>query len=128
MQLSPYIFFAGTCEEALNFYVEVFGGEIVSLNRFEGSPMEADAEDAKKVMHATFKAGDLTFMASDGSEPRSAGNVSLATEDEAEGSRVFSGLTAGGTVTMPFESVFWGGKFGMLIDRFGVMWMVSAGH
>jgi PhnB protein len=132
MQLSPYIFFQGTCEEALNFYVDVFGGEIVSLNRFEGSPIEGDAamDDKNKVMHATFKTGDWTFMAADGSDPRPAGNValSLATEDEAEGDRIFAGLSAGATITMPMETVFWGGKFGMLTDRYGVMWMISAGH
>lgn len=68
MQLEPYLFFHGTCEEALNFYARCFGGEIAALSRFAGSPLEADVDESfrNKVMHASFAAGDLKFMASDG--------------------------------------------------------------
>lgn len=132
MQLEPYLFFHGRCEEALNFYKECLRGEIVGINRFEGSPMAAQvgADYKDKVMHASFVAGDVKFMASDGQ----AGNgpdgeddiaLSLATGDAAEGERVFAALAQGGEVTMPLEDVFWGGKFGSLTDKFGVQWMVS---
>jgi len=132
MELEPYLFFHGRCEEALNFYKECLRGEIVGLNRFAGSPMESQVgSDYKdKVMHASFVAGDVKFMASDGrpAAPRDGDDdiaLSLATGDAAEGERVFNALAAGGQVTMPLQDVFWGGKFGSLTDRFGVQWMVS---
>ncbi len=132
MQLEPYLFFHGRCEEALNFYARCLGGEIVGLNRYAGSPMEADTDAGwrDKVMHASFVAGDVKFMASDG-RPGSAPDgeddvaLSLATADAAEAERVFNALAEGGSVDMPFADAFWGGKFGALTDRFGVQWMVS---
>src|SRR5215469_6146645 len=81
MILEPYLFFYGKCEEALTFYKDVFGGEIVSMMRFEGSPMESQIapEFKKAIMHATFKSPTLEFMASDGNPSRKfdSGNVSL---------------------------------------------------
>jgi PhnB protein len=132
MQLEPYLFFHGRCEEALNFYKDCLGGEIVDLNRFAGSAMESEVgpDFFQKIMHASFVAADVKFMASDG-QPGSPpdGNddiaLSLATTDAGEGERVFAALAAGGDVTMPMAEVFWGGKFGSLTDRFGVQWMVS---
>jgi PhnB protein len=132
MQLEPYLFFHGRCEEALNFYQECLGGEIVGLSRFAGSPMESNVgpEYRDKIMHASFVAGDVKFMASDG-QPGSGPDgedditLSLATNDAGEGERVFAALSQGGTVEMPLAEAFWGGKFGSLTDRFGVQWMVS---
>ena len=134
MQLEPYIFFHGTCEEALNFYARCFGGEIVGLNRYAGSPMEEQVAPAHRnmVMHASFVAGDLRLMASDGrpgTPPRGEDDIalSIATKDVAEARRVFAALSAGGNVEMPLEKQFWGGLFGQT-DRFGIQWMVSAGE
>jgi PhnB protein len=130
MQLEPYLFFYGRCEAALNFYKEVFGGEITQLKRIEGSFLESQVppERKKEIMHATFKAGALSFMASDGRPdgPRGSGNVclSLAT-DEPEGATIFEKLSKGGKVTMPFDNVPWGGKFGSLTDKFDIVWFVS---
>jgi PhnB protein len=134
MILEPYLFFYGKCEEALTFYKDVFDGEIVSMMRFEGSPMESQVapEFKKGVMHATFKSPTVEFMASDGNPSRKfdSGNISLslATEDENEAQRVFGKLAEGGEVTMPLQAVFWGGTFGTLTDRYGIDWMVSCGH
>jgi PhnB protein len=132
MLLEPYLFFHGRCEEALNFYKDCLRGEIVGINRFAGSPMESQVEAnfKDKVMHASFVAGDVKFMASDGqpgSEPDGEDDVALclATNDAAEAERVFAALGRGGKVSMPLEEAFWGGKFGSLTDRFGVQWMVS---
>ncbi len=132
MQLEPYLFFHGTCEEALNFYARCFGGEITVLSRFAGSPVEADVDESfrNKIMHASFVAGDLKFMASDGRPgvpPDGEDDIALsvATTDEREGERVFAALAEGGTVTMALTDAFWGGRFGSLTDRFGVQWMVS---
>jgi PhnB protein len=134
MKLEAYLFYYGRCEEALEFYKGVFGGSY-ELNRFEGSPMAGDvpAEARNKVMHATFTGGGITFMASDGSLDKTvdpdAGNISLSlgTSDEAEGKRVFDALSQGGKVGAPLNEAFWGGKFGMVVDKFGVEWMMSIG-
>jgi PhnB protein len=132
MQLEPYLFFHGRCEEALNFYARCLGGEIIGLTRFAGSPMEGNVDPGyrEKIMHASFVAGDVKFMASDGNEGQAPDGdddiaLSLATNDAAEGERVFAALAEGGAITMPLDKVFWGGKFGSLTDRFGVQWMLS---
>ncbi len=134
MELEPYLHFGGSCEEALHFYQSVFGGEIVGINRFEGSPMmeQLPPDYGQKVLHASFRADAVRFMASDGmpdSAHPAGGRVSLAlaTPDVAEGERVFNGLAAGGTVSMPYQKTFWGATFGMLTDKFGIDWMVNAG-
>jgi PhnB protein len=129
--MTPYLHFAGNCEEALDFYAHVFGGKIESLNRFAGSPMEAHVapEDKQKVMHAAFSAGDLRFMASDSTRNRAAAGggiaLSLFTKSGEEAQRTFGELAIDGTVTMPLQEVFWGGRFGMVVDRFGIEWMLS---
>jgi PhnB protein len=134
MELEPYLFFHGKCEEALNFYAKCFNGTIVGLSRFAGSPMEANVapEYRDKVIHASFVAGDLKFMASDGhpgAPPDGQDDIALsvASTDAAEGERVFNALSEGATVTQPLSDAFWGGRFGMLTDRFGVQWMVTIG-
>lgn len=132
MQLEPYLFFHGRCEEALNFYKECLRGEITGLSRFAGSPMESqtDASYKDKIMHASFEAEGVKFMASDGRPgpgPDGEDDIALciSTNDNAEGERVFKALSQGGTIDMPLDTAFWGGKFGALTDRFGVQWMVS---
>lgn len=133
MQLEPYIFFYGRCEEALEFYKGAIGGTY-ELNRFEGSPMaeQVPANARNKIMHATFKGDGFSFMASDGDLSKKldaqAGNVSLSLgiTDGAQAERVFDALAQGGTVSQPFGDAFWGGKFGVLVDRFGTEWMISA--
>jgi PhnB protein len=134
MQLVPYLFFSGECEEALAFYRTVFGGEIVSLNRYGGSPMEKHAPPgwSEKIMHATYAAGEVSLMAADSAMPSPGANnararLSVSSADHDEGRRVFDALAAGGTATMPYEKQFWGASFGMLVDRFGIEWMVNAG-
>ena len=132
MRIEPYLFFHGTCEEALTFYTQCFDGKITVLNRYAGSPMEqhVSAEYKHKIMHANFVAGDLKFMASDGmagNPPDGSDDIALAigTEDSARGERIFNALAEGGTVTMPLQEVFWGGKFGTVTDRFGIQWMLT---
>jgi PhnB protein len=132
LQLAPYIFYYGRCEEALKFYKDVLGGTY-EIMRVKDSPMaeQSPPEMRDKVMHATFTAPGLTFMASDGREIKAidseAGNISLALSapDRAAGERVFNALCAGGTLKMPLGDAFWGGRFGMFDDRFGIEWMVT---
>ena len=132
MELEPYLHFGGACEEALTFYKEVFAGEVVSLMRYtDMQGMEIPPGYQEKVMHSSFKSPDLKFMASDQmpGTPESTGSrvsLSLSTRDVAEGERVFAMLSAGGRITMPMADTFWGARFGMLTDKFGVNWMVNA--
>jgi len=132
MELAPYLFFYGRCEEALEFYKTALGGTY-DMQRIEGSPMaEHVAPDFRnKVMHATFKGAGMTFMASDGGESKAidpdSGNIamSLATKDKAEGERIFAALGSGGSVKTPLADAFWGGQFGVVVDRFGIEWLMS---
>jgi PhnB protein len=132
LQLVPFVFFYGRCEEALEFYKQAIGGTY-ELQRIGETPMAADfpKESHQRVMHAIFKGGGMTFMASDGRETKQIdpeeGNVilALASTDSAQGERIFTALSVGGTVRTPLGEVFWGGKFGSLIDRFGIEWMVT---
>jgi PhnB protein len=134
MQLEPYLFFDGKCEEALTFYKNVFGGTIEGISRWSEMPKDAGGppvtpETANRVMHATFKSPGVSFMASDASPGKVYGegpiSLSVATSDLAEAERVFNGLANGGKVEMPMADTFWGAKFGMLSDKYGIDWMVS---
>ena len=131
-QLVPYIFFYGRCAEALEFYKSVFGGSYEMMRVGDtpvASQMPPDA--ANRVMHASFTADGIAFMASDGRDVKpvdpDAGNVSVALslDDAARGERIFNALAAGGTISMPIDAAFWGGRFGMVADKFGTEWMVT---
>ena len=131
VQLTPYLFFYGRCEEALEFYKGVFGGKYeLQRNSEAPSDMPIGPELKEKVMHATFTAPDLTFMASDGRELKAVnpdeGNISLSLSfpNLVDGERIFQALAKGGTVKMPLSDAFWGGKFGMIHDRFGIEWLI----
>lgn len=134
IQLQPYLFFMGNCEEALGFYKSVLGGEIVEIMRMKDVPAGAGGppvtpETENQVMHATFKAGSVSFMASDASPGKQYGegpiSLALGLDDAAEGQRIFDALAQGGTVELLFADMFWGAKFGMLTDRFGIDWMIN---
>lgn len=133
MQVQPYLFFDGRCEEALQFYRDALGAEIVDLMRFRDSPEPCDegqmppgSED--KVMHASFRVGETLVMASDGmcSGNATFAGVSLALSapDDAASERLFAALSDGGQVQMPMGPTFFASRFGMVADRFGVSWMV----
>jgi PhnB protein len=131
-QLAPYIFFYGRCAEALAFYKGALGGSYEVMTVGE-SPMrdQSPPETHGAVMHATFTAPGIMFMASDGMERKTIdpddGNISLCLNvtADADGERMYKALAEGGTPKMPFAEAPWGGKFGMLVDRFGNEWMVS---
>jgi PhnB protein len=129
--VQPYLFFGGRCDEALKFYREAVGAEVVMLSRFKDSPDPYMVQPGmeEKVMHASFRIGETTLMASDGrcgGEAKFEGfSLSISVADEKEADRVFAALSEGGEVTMPLGKTFWSPKFGMLTDCFGVGWMVS---
>ena len=131
MDFEPYLFFSGNCEEALNFYKGIFGGEISEIMRWKDAPGDAGlpTDQGNKVMHSTFKSPSVNFMASDARPTTQYGvgriSLSIATKDVAEGKRVFDSLANGGEVEMPFDKTFWGAMFGMLTDKYGIDWMVN---
>jgi PhnB protein len=133
MQIQPYLFFDGRCEEALAFYRDALGAETTMLMRFKDSPeppvpgmMPPGTDD--KVMHASFRVGEAVVLASDGvcgGAPNFQGfTLSLTTADPAEAERLFTALADGGQVRMPLAPTFFSPCFGMVADRFGVGWMV----
>lgn len=130
--VQPYLFFGGKCEEAIEFYRQAIGAEVEMLTRYHESPEPPPGLPScfgEKVMHASFRIGGTTVMASDGMCEGPATfegfSLSIAVSDEADADRIFNALAEGGLVTMPLEKTFWSPKFGMLTDRFGVGWMVS---
>lgn len=132
MQIQPYLFFDGKCEQALDFYKKAIGAEVKMLMRWKDHPdptpgmTPPGAEN--KVMHAEFTVGDTVVMASDGQcqgKPNFQGfALALHAKDEADAKRLFGALSDGGNVQMPLAKTFFSPSFGMLIDRFGVSWMV----
>ena len=132
MQLNPYLTFNGQCEAAFKFYEQCLGGKIVVTIPYAGTPAEqqVSAEWRNKVMHARLVVGDQVLMGSDAPPDRyekSQGfSVTLSIDDPAEGERIFSKLAEKGTVRMPFQKTFWAQGFGMLVDRFGIPWMINS--
>jgi PhnB protein len=130
MQIQPYVFFEGRCQEALDFYRRALGAEVTALMRYKESPdqtmVQAGTED--KVMHASFRVGDTTVFASDGrcsGQPNFQGfALSLTAPNAAEAERLFTALIDGGQTIMPLTATFFSPRFGMTTDRFGVSWMV----
>ncbi len=130
MKLNPYIHFAGNAEEALNFYKDALGGEIVQLGRYGESPMPSDEDYKNKVMHARLIFDDNLVMVSDvfkGQTVTTGGNIQLSVDvdDVNQLEIVFNKMSMGGKVTMAPQDTFWGARFGMLIDKFGVSWMFN---
>ena len=133
MRVQPYLFFEGRTEEALDFYRRTLGAEVTMLMRFKESPEPPNPQmcppgSAEKVMHASFRVGETEIMASDG---RCAGTanfqgfgLSVTASDDAHAERLFEALSDGGQVQMPLSKTFFSSSFGMVADRFGVVWMV----
>jgi PhnB protein len=133
MQIQPYLFFDGRCEDAIEFYRSALGAEVEMLMRFRDSPdppppgmIPPGGEN--KVMHAALRIGDAMVLASDGrclGQPSFQGfALSLTAPNETEANRMFASLADGGQVQMPLAKTFFSPRFGMVADRFGVSWMV----
>jgi PhnB protein len=130
--IQTYLFFDGRCEEAIEFYRKALGAEVEMLLRFKDSPEPPQpgcgTPPGDKVMHANFRIGGSTILASDGrceGKPNFQGfALSLTVPNEAEAKRSFAALAEGGQVQMPLGKTFFSPSFGMVADRFGVFWMV----
>ena len=137
MQVQPYLFFEGRCEEAVNFYVKTLGAKVDVLMRYKDSPEPPQPgmcppHSENKVMHGAMRIGETVVMVSDGrcgGQPKFEGfALSLDATDAAHANRMFAALGEGGQVRMPLGKTFFSPCFGMVADRFGVSWMVYLPH
>jgi PhnB protein len=133
MKIEPYLFFEGRCEEAIEFYRKAVGAEVLMLMRYKDSPEppppgKVPPGSEQKVMHACVRIGETNVMASDGfcsGTPKFQGfSLSLTAKNEAEADKLFAALGEGGEVQMPLTKTFFSPRFGMLVDRYGVAWMI----
>ena len=133
MQVQPYLFFDGRCDEAIEFYKKTLGAEVAMLMRWKDSPDKSmcTPSNENKVMHGTIRVGESTVMVSDGrntGKPKFDGfALSLDAKTDAEAQTLFKALSNGGEVVMPMGPTFFATSFGMVRDRFGVHWMVIKG-
>jgi PhnB protein len=131
-QLLPYLTFDGNCQEAMEFYKEIFGGELTVMRYGEMYGDEVGEADKNKVLHSMLENGALTLMASDvvpGAITTFGDNVRVTVTGTDKNSEklatFFEKLSEGGVVLMPYEKQAWGQELGMLTDKFGTHWMAS---
>jgi PhnB protein len=133
MVVQPYLYFYGRCDEALSFYEQALGAEVTFKMRHKEAPAEhaVQGEAGERIMHASFKVGQTTLMATDGmpggtAAPSYSGfSISVSLDSVAKGEKIFNALAQGGEVRLPWQSTFWAKGFGMVTDKFGVPWMVN---
>jgi PhnB protein len=131
MDVQPYLFFEGACEEAIEFYKRTVGAKVIMMMRYKENPDKSaicGSIDESKVMHSALAIGESTICASDG---MCSGNrnfqgfsLSITAASDAEAMRIFTGLAEGGQIRMPMAKSFFASSFGMCADKFGVGWMV----
>lgn len=130
MQLNAHVNFNGTCEEAFKFYEEHLGGKIEVLMRYEGTPAMgmAPGDWKNKIIHGRIAIGSTTLMGADAPQGRydapKGTTLSLSVTSDADADRIFAALSEKGTVSMPIQETFFANRFGQLVDRFGVPWMI----
>ena len=131
MQMSPYLSFNGQCEAAFTFYEQVLGGTPGPMFRYTGSPFagQVSADWADKIMHGSITIAGVVVQGADVTpeqyEAPKGISLSLQIPDADEGNRVFRELAEGGRIVMPFEATFWAAGFGIVVDRFGIPWLVN---
>lgn len=132
MQIQPYVFFDGRCEEALRFYADKLGAKVLFKMHYKDAPPEAQRGDSKwddKVMHASIQIGESVLMVSDDcmneQVTHNGFNLSLTADSLAEGEKLYNALAEGGSVNMPWQATFWTKGFGVVTDQFGISWMVT---
>ena len=131
MSLNPYLYFDGQCEEAFNFYEKCLGGKITFMMTWEGSPMASQAPPgwSKKILHAGLASDDGVFEGCDAmpgeyKKPQSF-CVMLRSKDASEAERIFNALAEDGTMQISIAQTFWALRFGMVVDRFGIPWLIN---
>ena len=130
-KIHPYLFFNGQCRAAFEFYAKCLDGEIVAMMTNAEMPWAAETpeERLRNIVHARMIGGDGVLMGGDdpsGQSEKSSGfAVALHCDDPTEAERAFGALSENGTLLMPIEETFWATRFGMLMDQFGIRWLVS---
>ena len=131
MQVNPYLYFNGNCEEAFSFYEKVLGAKVLVKMKHGDMPSEGKGDPAwaDKIIHARMEVGGGVVMASDAppqhyQQPQGF-SMSIGTKEPAEAEKIFAALSEGGAVTMQLQETFWAQRFGMMRDRFGINWMVN---
>ena len=131
MRWNAFLTFNGQCEAAFRFYAQCFGGKILTLLTWAGSPMADQAPPgyAGKILHATLEAGGNVLSGFDSPpgqyEAPKGFNLQLNLDDLAEAERIFSALGENGTVPMPLQETFWATRYGHVVDRFGIPWAIN---
>lgn len=128
--LTPYLTFNGNCRQAIEFYKNTFKGEIVALMTFGDEQIDVPEEQKNKIMHSILKANNLNLMASDTMPEDSLKqgtniHLSLDFDSEQEELDIWNSLSENAEITMPLQDTFWGAKFGILTDKFGINWMFN---
>ena len=133
MEINPYLSFNGQCEAAFKFYEQCLGAQLGAIFRYAGTPMAADvpADWQDKVMHGSVTVGGQELMGGDVApghyeEPKGF-SLSIQISSAAQAERIFQELSKDGRVGMPLEKTFWAERFGMVVDRFGIPWMINCG-
>jgi PhnB protein len=131
MQVNPYLSFKGDCEAAFKFYEQCLGARIGGIFRYGGSPIEGQvpADWSDKVMHGNLMFGEMVLQGADLApqsyvEPKGF-SFSIQLADTSEAERIFRELADGGKVLMQLEKTFWAERFGMVVDRFGIPWLIN---
>ena len=127
MQPVPYLFFKGTCEEAIRAYARIFGSPEPQIMRAGEGPAEYVGANPDAVMHAALKVGDGWLYASDWSDaqPMSGSCIAVSFPSVEKSREIFDALAQGGKVEMPLEKTFWSPGFGQVTDRWGTRWFVD---
>jgi PhnB protein len=131
MQMNPYLSFNGQCEAAFTFYERCFGGQLGAIFRYAGSPMASQVPEdwQDKVMHGSLTVGGQVLMGGDvvpaAYEAPKGFSLSLQMTKTSEAERIFHELAKEGRVTVPLEKTFWAARFGMVVDRFGIPWLIN---
>jgi PhnB protein len=131
MELNPYLHFNGNCQEAFTFYEKVLGAKKLMMMTYGEAPQQPGQSPAmaKKIIHARIQLGNSLLMGSDAPPERfhkpQGFTVNVGCDKPEEADRIFKGLSDGGSIVMPIAKTFWAERFGMVIDKFGIPWMVN---
>jgi len=133
MQMNPYLSFNGQCETAFNFYQQCLGGRLGTMFRYAGTPLanQVPADWQDKVMHVSLTIGEQQLMGGDVAperyaEPRGI-SLSVEIESTTDAERIFRELARDGRIVVPLAKTFWATRFGMVVDRFGIPWLINCG-
>jgi PhnB protein len=134
MEIQPYLYFDGRCEEAIAFYCDALGAVELLKMRYKDAPGDpahpAPPGMADQIIHATLAIGSTHVLMADSHEKvsHSGFSLSVTANDVTAGEKYFNALAQDGKISMPFQKTFWTDGFGMLVDKFGVPWMVNVQH